>query len=61
MYTTNLTKGEIIQRIVNEWKMYQQNAEQITDKTTADLYRRRAEDIKTLMAVLEITERGQTQ
>lgn len=57
MYSTPITKSEIIQRIVAERDMYLRNAQSCKEAGDPDgerRYQERARDIDTLMNVLEI-------
>lgn len=59
MYKSDLTKEEILKRIVEEREMYLFNAENYKNehnKFMEDLYKNKAECIDTLMKILEITE-----
>ncbi len=56
MYTSPLTKEEIISRIVKEHEMYLLNAARANTATERDMYTRKAATIETLMKVLDMKE-----
>lgn len=56
MYTSPLTKEEIISRIVKEHEMYLLNAARANTDTERDMYTRKAATIEILMKVLDMKE-----
>ena len=56
MYTSKLTKQEIIDKIVNEYETLSRYARNTDDSGFKEFEQERAAYLKTLMGILEITE-----